>query len=139
MNEQQPPLVKNGLGSIVAAPIGEVVKQTLYRKYQRALDDLGQLQRYLLRTKSGKIHPALEAEFKASVGDLVIELRSKLKNEKDMAEVDGFSQKVLFNPRSVTLEQYKYMLVQCGDFLDRAGVTKIYAIPSSGSSAWGSA
>jgi hypothetical protein len=109
--------------SVVA--LTDIVKQTIYTKYQRAISSAKALDAYELRAPRAKSNSNLLGNFKTDIIDLLLELKPKTTNRKEYAHLSALAQKAFMKPNEVTKEEYKQCLLDCGDFLDVLGITKI--------------
>jgi len=109
--------------SVVA--LTDIVKQTIYTKYQRAIASAKALDAYELRAPRAKSNSNLLGQFKTDIIDLLLEIKPKTTNRKEYAHLSQLAQKAFMTPNGVTKDEYKQCLLDCGDFLDTIGVTKI--------------
>lgn len=119
--------------AFIAASMGEVVKQTIYRKYEASMEIQKQLYFQALRSRTGKMNPNTTALFKAAVLDLLFELTPKFKSYPDYAKYAELSDAFLQGKQDVSV--YFAVLTICGGFLDFIGVTKIFTQKQSGAAA----
>jgi hypothetical protein len=113
----------------VAAPMGDIVKQTLYRKYQLAMDLQRELYYQRLR-KPGKMNSNTQARFKALVTDLVLELTPKFRGHDDFKDYVKIPAELML--REEPVETYFMILAKCAEFLDKIKVTEIFTQRQTG-------
>jgi hypothetical protein len=109
--------------SVVA--LTDIVKQTIYMKYQRAIASAKALDAYELRAPRARVGANLSGGFKTDVIDLLLEIKPKAISRKEYADLSVMAEVAFMRPNDVSLEEYKLALLHCGDFLDVIGVTKI--------------
>ena len=109
--------------SVVA--LTDIVKQTYYSKYQRAIGSAKALDEYELRAPRAKINSNLSGRFKTDIIDLLLEIQPKTLNKEGYKDLAKLAEKAFMQPNSVTQKQYKEALLKAGSFLDKIGVTKI--------------
>lgn len=115
----------------ISAPMSEVVKQTLYHKYQVAMDVQRELYFQRLR-KPGKMNSNTEAKFKSCVTDLLLELAPKFRGHSDFKDYASVPAKLLSDMPDT--EVYFNLLAKCGEFLDKIKVTEIFTQRQTGAS-----
>ena len=119
--------------SFVDVPMTDVVKQTLYQKYETAMKTQRELFFQKLR-KPGKMNSNTEAVFKSQVIDLLNELAPKFKAKEEYKQYSTLPQ--MFLTKLPTTDECFLLLIYCGQFLDDSKITEIFLQKQSGVSSF---